>query len=178
MGSTKKQRKKYRTPGHPWQKERIDEENTLIKEYALKNKKEIWRHKSLLENFSNQAKKLTALATEEAKKEEIELLKKTKSLGILKENAKLGDILDLNIKDILERRLQTIIFRKSFARSMNQARQFIIHRHITIKGKKITSPSYLVKKDEEPEINFTSNSSLSSLEHPERAAVIEKKKKK
>ncbi|MDP7610203.1 MAG: 30S ribosomal protein S4, partial [Candidatus Woesearchaeota archaeon] len=43
MGDPKKQRKKYSKPSHPWQTERIEVEKVLMKEYGLKNKKEIWR---------------------------------------------------------------------------------------------------------------------------------------
>ena len=43
MGDPRKIRKKYETPTHPWQKDRIDEEKTLTIEFGLKNKKEIWR---------------------------------------------------------------------------------------------------------------------------------------
>ena len=43
MGDPRKTRKKYDTPQHPWQKERMDQESVFLKEYGLKNKKEIWK---------------------------------------------------------------------------------------------------------------------------------------
>ena len=42
MGKPKFSRKKYETPSHPWQEDRIKKENELIKKYGLKNKREIW----------------------------------------------------------------------------------------------------------------------------------------
>ncbi len=39
----KKQRKKYEVPKRPWDKERIEKEKKLKKDYGLKRKKEIWR---------------------------------------------------------------------------------------------------------------------------------------
>ena len=43
MGDPKFPSKHYNTPSHPWQKVRIEEERTLIHQYGLKNKKEIWK---------------------------------------------------------------------------------------------------------------------------------------
>ena len=56
MGDPKFSRKKYETPSHPWQADRIKEENELIKKYGLKNKKEVWKVKSLLRNFRRDRK--------------------------------------------------------------------------------------------------------------------------
>ena len=112
MGDPKRQRAKYATPTHPWQKERIEEEKTLIKEYGFKNKSEIWRLNSKLRNFASQAKKLVATKTEQNEKEEEQLLKKLRKLGLLTENADIDDVLSLTLKDIVERRLQSLVQRK------------------------------------------------------------------
>ena len=168
MGDPKKQRRKYFTPSHPWQKERIDEEKVLSKEYGLKNKKEIWKMLSKLKNFSNQVKKLTGISSTQAEKEEQQLFKRLVNLGLLANNASLSNVLDLAAKDIMERRLQTMVFRKGFAKSISQARQFIIHGHIKIGNKKMTVPSYLVRVGEEKSIGFSPKSSLYSDDHPER----------
>ena len=42
MGDPKRLRRKYEPPRRPWEKIRIDEEKTLMEEYGLKNKKEVW----------------------------------------------------------------------------------------------------------------------------------------
>lgn len=176
MGDPKKQRKKYATPKHPWQKDRIEKEKQMLKEYGLKNKREIWKTVSLLRNFSDQVKKSIATKTQHGEKEKTQLLQKLQSLGLIKKTAQLDAILSLTYKDIMERRLQTIVHRKALAKSIKQARQFIIHGHIKVKDKKITIPSYLVRKDEEDLITFVPKSALSNPEHPER--VIKKKQKK
>ncbi|MBI2662993.1 30S ribosomal protein S4 [Candidatus Woesearchaeota archaeon] len=173
MGDPKKQRRKYSTPLSPWQGQRIEEEKVILNEYGLRNKKEIWRLDSLLRKFRSQAKHLIATRTDQARKEEQLLINKLTKLGLLNKDAHLDDILGLNLKSLLERRLQTLVYRKNLSRSMNQARQFILHGHITLNNKKISVPSYLVKKDEENEINFIQSSSLADVNHPER--VIEKK---
>ncbi|MCQ4335807.1 MAG: 30S ribosomal protein S4, partial [Sulfolobales archaeon] len=51
-------------------------------------------------------------------------------------------------------RLQTIVFKKGLARTIHQARQLIVHGHIAIGGRRVTSPGYIVKKSEEDLIDF------------------------
>ena len=180
MGDPKKKKKKYQTPSHPWGKERVEEEKKIIKEYGFKNRKEIWKMKSILINFINQTRKLIADTTKQGEKEKIQLLHKLYSLGLITKTSKLEDILSLTPKDIMERRLQTLVFRKGLAKSINQARQFIVHGHVNIGNKKITSPSYLVVREEESKIGFLPSSQLSSAGHPERSIQkkeIKKKKK-
>jgi len=177
MGDPRKQRKKYSTPTHPWQKARIDEEKNLTHEYGFKNKKEIWKISSILNKYKDQAKKLIPLSGSQAEKEKEQLLKKLFLLGLIAEASKIEDILALTLKDLLERRLQTRVYRQSLARSTKQARQFITHNHIMIGENIITSPSYLVKKTEEASIKFVSSSTLSDSGHVERN-LPEKKIKK
>lgn len=174
MGNAKKLRKNYNTPSHPWQKERIVEEKELKKEYGLKNKKEIWKHSSMLSNFKNIAKKAISSSKDQDTKEGEQLLARLRSLGLLSESAMLNDILTLNDKDIIERRLQTVIVRKGLARSVKQARQFITHGHIKVNGVKISAPSYLVKKAEEEKLEFNAKSTLADADHPERNIEIAK----
>jgi small subunit ribosomal protein S4 len=168
MGDPKKQKKKYSTPSHPWQKERIDAEKVLLREYGLKNKKEIWKVRSELKGFAQQAKQLIAANGRQAEKEKRQLLSKVCKLGLVDENADLNAVLGLDIKNILDRRLQTIVYKKDLAKSMKQARQFITHRHISVAGKKITQPAYLVSREEEAEVIFSSSAALANPEHLER----------
>jgi len=176
MGDTKKQRRKYSRPKKRWEKERIEDEKVLLEDYGLKNKKEIWKMESILKNFARQAKKLIASQTNQAAIEKIQLFKKLSLYGLVAETAKLEDVLAITLKDILERRLQTLVYRKNLARSIKQSRQFIVHKHIMVGDSEITAPSYLVLKQEEPLINFVASSSLFSQEHPERAILPKKKK--
>ncbi len=87
-----------------------------------------------------------------AKRHEIQA--KWQKLGVLKEDSKLEDILALKIDDLLERQLQTLVFRKGYATSVKQARQFIVHGHISVNGRKMTIPSYMVLKAEEDAIGY------------------------
>jgi small subunit ribosomal protein S4 len=177
MGDPKKARKKYRTPGHPWQKARLEEEDGLAKEYGIKNKKEIWKMNTILSSFTNQSKKLVTLLTKQAEQDKLNLLKKLKKMGLLNESQDFDDILNLVVKDIMERRLQTLVHRKGLAKTMTQARQMIVHSHIMVGDKKIESPSYLVDVAEEPKIKFVGKSPFASEDHPERKVKEEMPKK-
>jgi len=168
MGDPKKLKKKYSTPSHPWQKARIEAEIVLKKEYGLKNKKEIWIMDSLLKNFKKQVKKLYTMTGNQVEKEKEQLQIKLSSLGLIDSKAPLDAILGLETRSIMDRRLQTIVVKRNLAKSVSQARQFIVHRHITVNGKKITAPSYLVKVIEESNISFIPSSALSDPNHPER----------
>ena len=104
---------------------------------------------SMLKNFTRQANNLISADNAQVEKERDQLLSKLTSLGLLEKDSKVEDVLSLTVKDVLERRLQTLVFRKDIADSMNQARQFIVHEHISLGNKTITAPSYLVPLEEE-----------------------------
>jgi small subunit ribosomal protein S4 len=178
MGDPRKRRKSYSTPSHPWQRTRIEEEKVLVKEYGVANKKEIWKMNSILRRFASVAKNSVALKTKQGEKEKKQMLDRLQTLGLLTPTAQAVDVLNLKLKDIMERRLQTLIHRKGMARTIKQARQFITHRHITVAGKMVTQPSYLVLKKEEDKIGFLPSSSLSNPEHSERTALEKKKEEK
>jgi small subunit ribosomal protein S4 len=146
MGDPGRQRKKFTKPFRPYDKSRIEEEKGLLKEYGLKTKKELWRMEGLVRSFRHRARDL--LAESDESKEEA-LLEHMQSLGLLEKGAKLEDVLSLETKDLLERRLQTLVFRKDIANTANQARQLIVHCHVRMNGRTVKWPSHLVTLDEE-----------------------------
>jgi len=160
MGHPRKKRKKYSTPKHPWQSERLEREKGILEIYCLKNKKEIWKMQSILKKYTSHAKRLANLKTEQAKKEREQMINKLFKLGLLKKNAGIDDVLGLTMEDILERRLQTMVYRKNMTDTPRQARQFIVHGHIVVGNQKVNVPSYLVKSGEEDKIGFKEGSSL------------------
>lgn len=170
MGQPKRIRRKYDTPIHPWIKSRIDDEKRLARTYGTKNKKEIWRMETVLKKFKSQAKHLIAATGDQAEVEKEHLLRRVKSLGMAGSDVNFDKILGMSIDNVMERRLQTVVFKKGLARSVKQARQFITHEHILVDGKTITSPAYLVTVAEEAQLEFSPGSSLYSEEHPERAS--------
>jgi len=176
MGSIKKIRRKYNTPTQLYNKDRILREKEYMKEYGMKNAKEVWKMDSVLSRFKNLAKKAISSNTAQSAKESQELLKRLRNLGLLNEASMLSDVLTLTTKDILERRLQTQTLRRGVVRTIKQARQFITHNHITVDGRTITSPSYIVTKSEEDKISYNPTSALSLGEHPERAIKMTSRK--
>lgn len=171
MGDPKRQRKKYATPRFPWRTDTLQSELKLLGQYGLRNKRELWRHETTLSRFREIARSLLSESAEQRQKPEKQLLDRLNRIGILPETAVLDDVLDLTIDDILARRLQTVVFNKGLTKSIYQARQLINHGHITILGQRITSPSYLVLKDEEATVAYTPSSRLANPDHPLRQSL-------
>ena len=134
----KRKHKKYSRPKRPFDKNRIVEEEKIKKEFGLKNKKEIWRSESRIKLMRTLAKNLISARPEEQKK----LFEKLGNLGF--KAGSVAEILSLDKKDYLRRRLQTVVVVKKLARTLKEARQFITHRKVLIDGKVIDSPSYIV----------------------------------
>jgi len=172
MGDPKFPRKAYDTPSHPWQGERIKEEHTLCKQYGLKNKRELWKAKSIMRNYRKQSRDLQArlrIGEEQAKVETQNLLKACARLGLLPmEGATLDDVLGLNTETLLNRRLQTMVFNKGLAVSPKQARQMIFHGHVWVDGRKVTIPGYLMARGEEEKIAYNGASPFNNELHPLR----------
>jgi small subunit ribosomal protein S4 len=171
LGDPKRQRKKYETPRFLWRKDTLQEELKLLGQYGLRNKHELWRHETSLSKYRGIARSLIGKTPEERAKMENELLTKLKKVGVLQETAALDNVLDLAIEDMLERRLQTIVFRKSLAKTSYQARQLITHGHILIGNRRITIPSYIVSREEETQITYSTQSTLVNPSHPTRVAM-------
>jgi small subunit ribosomal protein S4 len=171
MGDPKKQRKKFDTPRFRWRKDVLQEELKLLGQYGLRNKHELWRHKTTLSKTRGIARSLISESAETRAKMERELLAQLKKKGILQETAVLDNVLDLTIEDILERRLQTIVFRKGLARTTFQARQLITHGHISIDNRRVTIPGYIVPKEEEPKIAYSAESAIAKQEHAVRVGL-------
>ncbi len=173
MGDPKQLRKKYNTPRHPWVRANIESERVVLKDYGLVKKKEIHIANSFIKKYRDIAKRLIATRTlPQAQKEKEQILGKLQELGLLPAGAELEQILGLELKDVLSRRLQSVVYRKGLARSMNQARQFITHRHLMIGDQEISSPSYLVSVIEEGAVTFKQKSALADAEHPERVILV------
>jgi small subunit ribosomal protein S4 len=72
----------------------------------------------------------------------------------------------------LERRLQTIVYRKGLARSPKQARQLITHGHIAVNGRKLTIPGDRVRRTEEAGVEYYGTSPFTDSIHPERERIV------
>lgn len=154
MGDPKKRKKQYKMPKKIWDKSRLENEKRIVETYGLKNKRELWKVDTQIKSKRKNARDLLALKLDERIKREKELVESFKKIGLLNEKATLEDVLSLSTEALLERRLQTIVLRKGLANTVTQARQFIVHGHIAVNGKKVSRPSYLVEKSEEGKISY------------------------
>lgn len=144
----KQKHKTYSRPKRPFDKERIEEEAKIKKDFGLKNKKEIWKADANISSIREKAKKL--ISADPAKQKA--LFERLQKRGF-KVNS-IADVLSLDKKDYLNRRLQTIVLNKKLTTTAKSARQLITHRKILVDGKAIDSPSYLVPVELENKISL------------------------
>ncbi|WP_414837583.1 30S ribosomal protein S4 [Candidatus Nanosalina sp. VS9-1] len=147
----KKLKKQYETPSEAWDEERIEKEKELIEEFGLSNKREVYKAESELRGLRRQARKAVASDKEDQKKP---LLDKAHRLGLIKSDGEIVDILSLETRDILNRRLQSAVERKGFADTPKQARQRVVHGHIYLNGERVTVPGYLLTQEEEKNLEL------------------------
>jgi len=170
--STGKNTKGYETPNHPYQGERIAEESDLLSRYGLKNKEELWRAQSELRRMRREARRLLGDAqgdVDVAGETGAEFVARLRRIGILGDADDISSVLSLDVTDLLERRFQTVAYRQGFGSSPQQARQFIVHGHVTVDGARVTRPSVKMNVSDESVIAFDETSPLADDLHPERA---------
>jgi len=166
MGDPRKPKKSYHRPRRIWTTDQLNAELYILGSFGLRNKRELWKAQTEVARFRNQARALLALATEARTEKENRLLKSLNRLGLVNESASLDDVLNLKIEDLLERRLQTIVMKKSGTKSPHQARQVVVHGHVLIGDRIINLPGYLVKKEEEDLIRLRVNTLSESSSTP------------
>ena len=148
MGDIKKKRKLFSRPKKLFDSARIKEENVLVKKYGLKNKREIWKAKSAISRFRRRAKQLIS-SEPEAQQVFFDKLGK---LGI--KVVTISDVLALTEENLLERRLETFVFKKGLANTPKQARQLIVHKNVLVDGSVVNIPSFIVTLDLEDKLSL------------------------
>ena len=177
MGDVKKPRKQFSSPRNPWKSDDLSQELYLVGTYGLRNKKELWKAKTELSRVRKQARELLAAPADVRARQEAKLLRYLNRIGVLGEAATPDDILGLSIENFLDRRFQTLVWKKGLARTPFQARQMITHGHIIIGERRVTIPGYTVKNSEDLEIRLRQGSSMAVVqvekpaEKPEAASA-------
>jgi small subunit ribosomal protein S4 len=149
----------------------------LKEKYGLKKvggMKEIWREKSSLRRHRNQAMKLIGrVDTSEGHfaREKTDLVNSLCRQGLLVDGASIDDVLQINVEHMLSRRLQSVVYYRGLAPSMRAARNMIVHGHISIGEQKMTVPGYHIRKLEEEDLNYASNSVYNDPNHPFRVEM-------
>jgi small subunit ribosomal protein S9e len=156
----------------------MDRELKLCGEYGLRCKREVWRVQLTLSKIRKTARILLTLLESDERRilEGAALLRKLTRIGLLNEtNQKLDYVLGLKVEDFLERRLQTVIFKKKMAKSIHHARVLIRQRHIRVGKQMVNVPSFMVRVDSEKHIGWEANSTLATKKKLGR--VLKKKSK-
>ena len=163
MGDPKNPRKIWRKPKRPLNYELKMEELKTLGTFGLKTKRELWKAHTELSRLRHQARSLFALRQEIREKKEPVLMKSLTRIGLVGKESTLDDVLNLQVTDLLSRRLQTIVFKKLGFKTPYQARQAVVHGHVMIGDRVVNIPSYTVTINEEENVHLTPESSLSEL---------------
>lgn len=172
MGAPKRNRRKFEKPKDIWNLQRISADNAIIKEFGLKNMSELWKVQTELSRVRRNARELLTGGEGAAEKEQA-IIGRLSKYGIIQRGSTLSNLLDLKESSFLERRLQTVVFRKGLARSMKQARQLIVHGYIAVSGKRINRPGILVATDQEGSIGYYKPIDIAPKTPPKEGEVAE-----
>ena len=168
MGDPKTSRKVWQKPKRPLNYDLIMDELKTLGTFGLKTKRELWKTQTELSRVRLQARSLLALRQDERERKEPILMQSLSRIGLVNEDSTLDDVLNLQVTDLLSRRLQTIAQRKLYFKTPYQARQAIVHGHIMIGDSVVTIPSYIVKTEEEAKIHLIPESRFNeTLSKPE-----------
>ena len=168
MGDPKTPRRIWKKPKRPLNYNLMMDELKTLGTFGLKTKRELWKARTKLSKLRHQARSLLALRQEIRKEKEPVLINSLSKIGLVDKNSTLDAVLNLQVTDLLSRRLQTIVQRKLYFKTPYHARQAIVHGHVMIGDRIVTIPSYVVKIDEEPKIHLIPESSFNqTLSKPE-----------
>jgi small subunit ribosomal protein S4 len=148
MGDVRRKHNLYSRPKKMFNSARIAEENDTKTKYGLKNKTEIWKISAKVKGLRFKAKKFIS----KSEKEKQEFFGRLNYMGL--EVKVISDVLALKNEDLLNRRLQTVVFNKGLAKTILEARQLIVHKNVFVDGRIVNIPSFAVNREDENKISL------------------------
>ena len=110
MGDPKYPRRAWRKPKRPLNYDLKMEELKTLGTFGLRTKRELWKAHTKLSTVRHQARSLLALQQEVREQKEPILMKSLARIGLVSGDATLDDVLNLQVTDLLTRRLQTLVW--------------------------------------------------------------------
>ena len=172
MGDPIRFRRKHVTPTQPWQRQRILDENKILKEYGLKSKTELWKAEAELRKYRRLSRQLIGAHGTEAEQKKKILVEKLVRFGLLPVGSNMDNVLSLEIRDLLERRIQTIVYKKGFANTTLDARKIITHGHVSYKGAIHTTPGTIIPKNDDGKIAYVGPVRVKIASEAEAAPIL------
>ena len=144
--------------------------NKLFRNYGVKDLSNRKLTSSMRQNASGQhgavRKKLSEYAIHLNEKQKIRLtylVSEKQFAKYYQEAARRKGVTGTILLQILESRLDNVLFRAGFGITRKQTRQIVNHGHVLVNGKKVDIPSYLVKAGDEVTVKSRSESFLKSV---------------
>lgn len=178
MGDPKRTRKKYERSKIMWDRDRISKEHALKEKFGLRNLRELWKVTTEVSRIRRNAREVLSGRSGEAVGKSI--VGRLSRYSIVPSDSKVDDLLGITPEAILSRRLQSVVLKNGLARTMKQSRQLVTHGFISINGRKVKSPGYMVTSSEETKIGYYKPIDLTPPEqgagsnaHPQQPAKVE-----
>jgi len=126
--------------------------------WTVAKKREIWRTQLILAKIRAEARLLLTKDEQDSKRifEGNALLRRMVRYGLLtEEEQKLDFVLQLTTQRLLERRLQTKLFKQGLAKSVHHARVLLRQRHVRVGRRMCNVPSFMIRTRSEKNIEYS-----------------------
>eukprot|EP00656_Telonema_subtile_P013777 TRINITY_DN16_c0_g1_i3.p1 TRINITY_DN16_c0_g1~~TRINITY_DN16_c0_g1_i3.p1 ORF type:complete len:162 (-),score=20.94 TRINITY_DN16_c0_g1_i3:217-702(-) len=133
----------------------------LTASFVHKNRREIWRLTLFLSRVRAVPRQLLPRGERAPRRifQGQALMRRMIRYGVLEEDRqRLDYVLALKVENFMERRLQTIVFKRGLARSVHHARVLIRQKHIRVGRQIVDIPSFMVRVESQPHIEFALSS--------------------
>jgi small subunit ribosomal protein S4 len=173
LGAPRRNRKQYEKPKDMWNLQRINSDNAIKDEFGLKNMRELWKVQTELSRLRSNIRMLLSSSSVQSTFVQEKMIGRLSRYGIANKESTLDNLLDLKENAFLSRRLQSLVFKKGLAKSIKQARQLIVHGYISVSGKRLTRPGYLVPQEDESTIGYYKPIDIQGLKQQREEPVAE-----